>query len=111
MAADSQIICVTTDGVEGRNIRQTLGLVWGISVIKGRDDLSRQLESADAARQAAYDSMLQRARSMGANAVLGVAMDSFVAANGDSYGDPVDREYTIYGTAVILGAASDYVRR
>lgn len=110
MAADSQIICVTTDRVEGLNINQTLGLVWGISVINGRGDSPYQHESADAARQAAYDHLRQQAQSMGANAVLGIAMDSFVAANGDSWADPVDREYTIYGTAVILGSDADYVR-
>lgn len=102
MATDSPIICVTTDRVEGRSIKQTLGLVWGISVVKLHGNPTEQCIAADSARQIAYETLVERAQSMDANAVLGIGMDSFVAARGDSPDDPVDREYTIYGTAVIL---------
>lgn len=102
MAYSEDVICVTTDGVPGRKVAQVLGLVWGIGITNRHGNPERQFEAADAARHEAYSNMIERARSMGANGVVAVDTDSFVAARGDRGGGPVDREYTIYGTAVVL---------
>ena len=98
MEQPEQIICVTTDTVPGRSVRQVLGLVWGIGITNEHGRPSRQFEAADSAHRDAYNNLVERAQSMGANAVTGVGMDSFVARD-DNH---VDREYTIYGTAVVL---------
>jgi uncharacterized protein YbjQ (UPF0145 family) len=98
MADNQQIICVTTDEVPGRNVAQVLGLVWGIGITNDHGNPRHQFEAADAARHEAYNNLMERALSMGANAIIGVAADSFVARDENA----VDREYTIYGTAVVL---------
>lgn len=99
MTDNQQIICVTTDSVPGRSIKRVLGLVWSIGVTDGYiADPELRIKRADAARHKAYENMVERAVSMGANAVIGISWDSFVTAT--DYGE--DREYTIYGTAVVL---------
>ncbi len=96
MTGENEVICVTTDTVPGRSIRQVLGLIWGIGVTEELVT-SRNLEPAEKARLEAYDDLLNRARSMNTDTVVGIASDSFVHGRYD----PV-REYTIYGTAVTL---------
>ncbi len=84
MAQEKDFICVTTDTVPGRNIRQVLGLVW--SSDSDISDAYAQLESA--------------AKEYGANAVVGTKIDTVAVAQ--DYGATVGRRYTFYGTAVIL---------
>ena len=98
MAASDQIIIVTTDTVPGRSVREVLGLAWGICVTNRHGNPGRQFEAADNARHEAYNSLVERAQSMGADAVVGTRGDSFVARDDNA----VDREYTFYGTAVQL---------
>ena len=84
MAQEKGFICVTTDTVPGRSIRQVLCLVWGNA--PDISDAYAQLESA--------------AKSYGANAVVGTKIDTVSVAQ--DYGATVGRQYTFYGTAVIL---------
>ena len=81
MAQERDFICVTTDTVPGRSIRQVLGLVWGSAT----DNF------------AAYDEMESSALAKGANAVVGVRRDTIASSYS---GNP--HEYFFYGTAVIL---------
>ena len=99
MTGDKDIICVTTDTVPGRNIKQVLGLIWGIGVVYSVNGTPvGRGATPDDGRRAAYQDMVNRARSINADAVVGIACDSFVSRD---YGTH-DREYTIYGTAVVL---------
>ena len=98
MAASDQIIIVTTDTVPGRSVREVLRVAWGICVTNRHGNPGRQFEAADNARHEAYNSLVERAQSMGADAVVGTRGDSFVARDDNA----VDREYTFYGTAVRL---------
>lgn len=82
MAQERDFICVTTDTVSGRSIRQVLGLVWGIGA-----------NSFDA-----YDDMESSAKAKGANAVVGVRRDTFYRRHPTG----ANNEYFFYGTAVIL---------
>ena len=109
-AASEQIICVTTDAVPGRAVRAVLGMVWGTGAVvleppnlRGRLSAADQIASGEAARREARASLLERAQEMGANAVIGIGMDS-LATTETSDGDTLflRREYTIYGTAVRL---------
>ena len=84
MAPEKDFICVTTDTVPGRNIRQVLGLVW----------------SSDSDISDAYAQLESDAKAYGANAVVGTRINS--VAVGDNYWSTVSRDYTFYGTAVIL---------
>ena len=109
-AASEQIICVTTDAVPGRAVRAVLGTLWGTGTVvleypnlRGHLSAAKQIESGEAARREAHASLLERAQEMGANAVIGIGMDS-LATTETSDGDTlfIRREYTIYGTAVRL---------
>ena len=112
-AASEQIICVTTDAVPGRSVWAVLGTVWGTGVavleqpnLRARLSTAEQIESGEAARREAHASLRKRARAMGANAVIGIGMDS-LAMTETSDGDTQfsRREYTIYGTAVVIEPA------
>ena len=109
-AASEQIICVTTDAVPGRAVRAVLGTVWGTGVavlekpnLRNRPSAVEQIKYGETARREAHASLLERAQEMGANAVIGIGMDS-LAMTETSDGDTQfsRREYTIYGTAVLL---------
>ncbi len=101
MSSATELMCVTTDSVPGRPTREVIGLVWGIGVTNRQGDPTVQSVVADNGRHQAYNSLVARAVSVGADAVVGIGFDSFVAARGSVTG-PVDREYTVYGTAVKL---------
>ncbi len=111
MAIQSALIVSTTYDVQGRRIREYKGVVRGItvraptiaqgilgglkSIVGGR--IGAYTEMCEQARQAAYDLMLEHARELGANAVVGVAFDaSEVAARASA------TEVLCYGTAVVL---------
>ena len=89
MSQEGQVIVITTDSVPGRNIKHVLGMVWG----------SAPLGQGGDARQQAYDDLLQRAASIGANAVIGIGIDSNLAhdAWSTAFGD-----CAFYGTVVVL---------
>ncbi len=101
----------TTFTIEGHNIVEYKGLVRGITaraptiaqgilgglknIIGGR--IGAYTEMCEQARPQAYDSMLEHARELGANAIVGVRYDaSEVVSQGSA------TEVLCYGTAVVL---------
>src|SRR5690349_7094565 len=101
----------TTFAFEGYQITEYKGLVRGLvvraptisqgilgglkSIIGGQ--IGAYTEMCEQARQAAYDLMVEHARQVGANAILGVSFDaSEVAARASA------TEVLCYGTAVVL---------
>ena len=101
----------TTFTIEGYQIAEYKGLVRGIivraptiaqgivgglkNIIGGR--IGAYTEMCDQARQQAYDSMLQHAEALGANAIVGVRYDaSEVVSKGSA------TEVLCYGTAVVI---------
>lgn len=105
------MIVSTTFQIEGYTVSQYLGLVRGItvrtptigqgilgglkSIIGGK--IGAYIEMCEQARQHAYESMIEHARQLGANAVIGVAYDA-----SDVGGSQAATEVICYGTAVIL---------
>jgi uncharacterized protein YbjQ (UPF0145 family) len=111
MAMAAALIVSTTFDIQGRRIREYKGVVRGItvraptitqgilgglkSIVGGR--IGAYTEMCEQTRQQAYDLMVEHAREVGANAVLGVAFDaSEVAARASA------TEVLCYGTAVVL---------
>ena len=101
----------TTFTIEGYQITEYKGLVRGIivraptiaqgivgglkNIIGGR--IGAYTEMCEQARQQAYDSMLQHAQEVGANAIVGVRYDaSEVVSKGSA------TEVLCYGTAVVI---------
>ena len=77
------------------------GFLGGLkSIVGGR--IGAYTEMCEQARQQAYDSMLDHARSMGANAVLGVRYESSEVGSKASSAT----EVLCYGTAVVIEAMS-----
>jgi uncharacterized protein YbjQ (UPF0145 family) len=111
MAIQPSIIVSTTFDVQGRRIREYKGVVRGItvraptiaqgilgglkSIIGGR--IGAYTEMCEQTRQAAYDLMIEHARELGANAVLGMCFDASEVASKASA-----TEVLCYGTAVVL---------
>jgi uncharacterized protein YbjQ (UPF0145 family) len=101
----------TTFTIEGFQITDYKGLVRGIivrsptivqglvgglkNIIGGR--IGAYTEMCEQARQQAYDSMLEHARALGANAIVGVRYDASEVVSRDSA-----TEVLCYGTAVII---------
>ncbi|MDR3613706.1 MAG: YbjQ family protein [Candidatus Obscuribacterales bacterium] len=110
-------ITTTTDSLDGRHIKQYLGIVRGVTVrqptigqsmkaglkgiVGGR--MSPFISMCETARQAAYEIVVQQAVAMGANAVVGLRYDS--SAFGES--DEMGTEVVCYGTAVIVESGAD----
>jgi uncharacterized protein YbjQ (UPF0145 family) len=104
----------TTFTIEGFQITDYKGLVRGIivrsptivqglvgglkNIIGGR--IGAYTEMCEQARQQAYDSMLEHARALGANAIVGVRYDASEVVSRDSA-----TEVLCYGTAVIIKKA------
>src|SRR5258705_13839403 len=104
----------TTFTIEGYRIRQYLGVVRGIivraptiaqgilgglkSIIGGQ--IGSYTEMCDQTRQQAYDLMIDHARQMGANAVVGLRFDASEVASKFSA-----TEVLCYGTAVVIEPA------
>ncbi len=111
MAMPSPIIVATTFVIEGRRVREYKGVVRGItvraptiaqgilgglkSIVGGR--IGAYTEMCEQARQAAYDLMIEHAKQLGANAVLGMSFDASEVASKSSA-----TEVLCYGTAVVL---------
>jgi uncharacterized protein YbjQ (UPF0145 family) len=101
----------TTFTIEGYRITRYLGVVRGIivraptisqgilgglkSIIGGR--IGAYTEMCEQARQQAYDLLLDHARALGANAVVGMRFDASEVASKSSA-----TEVLCYGTAVII---------
>ena len=101
----------TTFTIEGFQITDYKGLVRGIivrsptiaqgivgglkNIIGGR--IGAYTEMCEQTRQQAYDSMLEHARALGANAIVGVRYDASEVVSRDSA-----TEVLCYGTAVII---------
>jgi uncharacterized protein YbjQ (UPF0145 family) len=99
----------TTFTIEGYRITDTKGLVRGIivrsptilqgifgglkGIIGGR--IGAYTEMCEQARQQAYDSMVQHAKQMGANAIVGVRYDAAAV-------ETTATEVLCYGTAVVI---------
>ena len=101
----------TTFTIEGYRIREYKGIVRGIivraptivqgilgglkNIVGGR--IGAYTERCEQARQQAYDLLLQHARDVGANAVVGLRYDaSEVVSRGSA------TEVLCYGTAVVI---------
>jgi uncharacterized protein YbjQ (UPF0145 family) len=105
------MIITTTLDVEGYRITEYKGLVRGItvrsptitqgllgglkSIIGGR--IGAYTEMCEQARQHAYDAMVEHAREMGANAIVGVRYDASDVGSQDAAS-----EVLCYGTAVVI---------
>lgn len=105
----AEILIVTTQQVEGRSIVKTLGLVTG-STIRARhvgNDLMaflRTLVGGEVkeytkmlaeSREQAIERMLENARAMGANAIVGFRFSTSMVMTGAA-------EMLAYGTAVVI---------
>jgi uncharacterized protein YbjQ (UPF0145 family) len=111
MAIQPSIIVTTTFALEGRRVREYKGLVRGItvraptiaqgilgglkSIVGGQ--IGAYTEMCEQARSTAYELMVQHARELGANAVLGVSYDASEVASRASA-----TEVLCYGTAAVL---------
>lgn len=105
------MIITTTPSVEGKNIKQYLGIVVGEAIVGANifKDLFASIRDIVGGRSAAYEEELQRARDiamqemmaraqvLGANAIVGVDLDYEVLGQGGSM-----LMVTISGTAVLL---------
>ena len=103
----------TTFTIEGYRIRQYLGVVRGIivraptitqgilgglkAVIGGR--IGAYTEMCEQTRQQAYDLLIDHARSLGANAIVGLRYDASEIGGGRASSAT---EVLCYGTAVII---------
>ena len=112
MAIPSGMTVSTTFDVEGRRIREYKGMVRGIivrsptigqgimgglkQIIGGQ--IGAYTEMCEQARQTAFELMVQHAREMGANAIVGVRYDASDVGGGRS----AATEVLCYGTAVVL---------
>lgn len=101
----------TTFDIEGFKITEYKGLVRGItvrsptiaqglmgglkSIVGGK--IGAYTEMCEQARQHAYDSMIQHAQELGANAIVGVRYDASEVG-----GDQSATEVLCYGTAVVI---------
>ncbi len=107
----SDIWVTTTFGFEGYKTARYLGIVRGITVrarsvvgqfgaglqslVGGR--ITLYVELCEQARQEAFDLMIQHAKEMGANAIVGVRYDATELAENMT-------EVLCYGTAVVIEA-------
>lgn len=106
------MLITTTSVVEGRPVRQYLGLVVGEAIVGANifKDFFAGIRDIVGGRSGAYEEELQRAReiatgemtekarAMGANAILGVDLDYEVLGRDGSM-----LMVNISGTAVVLG--------
>lgn len=112
-AANSGLIVTTTEGVDGYKITKYIGIVRGITVRQPTIGQSFKagfkqivggkiqpfISMCETARQAAYDSLVERANQAGAQAVVGLRYDSSAFTSGN---DEMGSEVVCYGTAVLI---------
>ncbi len=104
-----EMFITTTNDLDGYRVVRQLGLVRGLTVrsrsVLGNIGASLQTllggnitlytELAEKAREEAYELMVQHARALGANAVLGMRYDANEITDGVT-------EVLAYGTAVVV---------
>ena len=106
------MLIVTTNDIPGHRVVRTLGVVRGITV-RSRNVVSDAIggvqsmlggrvgayvKLAEAARQEAYDDLVDHARAMGANAILAMRYDANEIMPGIT-------EVLAYGTAAVVEPA------
>ncbi len=105
------MIITTTPTIEGKSVRQYLGLVVGEAIVGANvfRDLFASIRDIVGGRAAAYEEELQRARdiavqemiaraqALGANAIVGIDLDYEVLGQGGSM-----LMVTVSGTAVVV---------
>jgi len=110
---NSNMVVTTTEGVDGYKITMYIGIVRGVTVrqptigqsfkagLKGivGGKISPYISMCETARQAAYDSLIERANQAGAQAIVGLRYDSSAFSTG---GDDMGTEVVCYGTAVLI---------
>ena len=112
MAIGSTMLVSTTFDVQGRRVREFKGLVRGIivraptisqgilgglkSIIGG--NIGAYTEMCEQARQQAYDLLIDHARALGANAIVGLRYDASEIGGKASSAT----EVLCYGTAVVI---------
>ena len=111
----SEVIIATTDYIPGYRVKKVLGLVSG-SVVKarniGRDiiaalrniaggEVVEYTELLASSRDEAIKRMIEKAKALGANAVIGVRLVTADIMGGVA-------EVLVYGTAVIVEEESRY---
>ena len=103
------MIVVTTENITGRKTVRTLGIVKGNTVRAchvGEDlmafmknlvggELGEYTEVIAQAREQAIDRMIEEAKTLGANAVVGLRFSTFYVTHGAA-------EIMAYGTAVVV---------
>ena len=103
------MIVTTTDTIEGRRIARTLGLVRGNTIRArhiGKDitaafrnivggEVSEYTKLFAEAREQSLDRMVEEAKGIGADAILGVRFTTSQVMNAAA-------ELLVYGTAVVL---------
>ncbi len=109
IALSQSMLAATVDAIPGREVLQVLGLVRG-STVRAADlaadvrawmknmvggEVPEYTKLLAESREQALDRMLAQAKAMGANAVLGVRLQSDEIAQGCA-------EILAYGTAVVL---------
>ena len=101
------MLLVTTESIEGKNIKEVLGIVQGTIVQSkhiGKDimasfktiiggEIKGYSEMVIEARQKATDRMIKQAEELGADAIIGIRYASSSVVQGAS-------EILVYGTAV-----------
>lgn len=106
------MIITTLETVPGREVQEVLGLVCGSTIRArwiGKDiaaalrtlvggEIKEYTEMLQAARRIAIERMVEEARKLGADAVLGVRLSTSMVMTGAA-------EIIAYGTAVKLGAS------
>ena len=110
---NSGLIVPTTDGIDGYKITKYIGIVRGVTVRQPTIGQSFKaglkqivggkiqpfISMCETARQAAYDSLVERAGQAGAQAVVGMRYDSSAFTSGS---DEMGSEVVCYGTAVLI---------
>ena len=111
-----KIIMTGSDGFDGHEIMQYLGMAWGISVRAkdmGQDcamgcrnltggELTSYTQLGNESRQKALDRMLSKAARLGGNAIINVDFELSGNAQGAA-------EVVVHGTAVMIRPVIGYV--
>lgn len=111
-----RIIMTQSDGFDGYEIMEYVGMVWGMSVRAkdlGQDclmlcknitggELNSYTKLSDESRQRAIDTMLEMASRKSANAIINVNFEISGSAQGAT-------EVSVYGTAVKIEPIPNYV--
>jgi uncharacterized protein YbjQ (UPF0145 family) len=107
---NESVLVTTGNEIEGHRIERYLGVVRGIVVRSpsfgkaflgafkqlAGGNIQEYIEVCEAARHDAYERMLQHAREIGANAIIGMRYDATEFLQGAT-------EVLAYGTAVLAG--------